>query len=216
MNVSALQVRIGTEPDGAWGPKSRDALLAHFTNLTAPSVTPEDIAFYAARLGCKIKQINAVAKVESAGGGYDKSGKPKILFERHWFHRLTGGKWSPTAFSQSVRGGYGESSWFKLSDACGRDPDAAFSSASWGKFQVMGGHWQKLGYPSPYAMAWTTVQSEADHYEMLIRYIEAFALTDELRALSANPETCRAFAKAYNGPSYAENDYHTKLAAAMK
>ena len=174
------------------------------------------MAFHAARLGCKIKQINAVAKVESAGGGYDKSGKPKILFERHWFHRLTGGKWSPAPFSQSARGGYGESSWFKLSDACGRDPDAAFSSASWGKFQVMGGHWQKLGYPSPYAMAWTTVQSEADHYEMLIRYIEAFALTDELRALSDNPETCRAFAKAYNGSAYAENDYHTKLAAAMK
>lgn len=215
MNVSGLQSRIGTTPDGKWGPLSRQALFDHFTNVSAPAVSPEDIAAYAARLGCKIKQLGAVAKVESAGGGFDKSGKPKILFERHWFHRLTGGKWSPATFSNSDRGGYGESSWMKLSAACACDPDAAFSSASWGKFQVMGGHWAKLGYPSAYAMAWTTVQSEADHYEMLVRYIEAFGMKDELQALSDDPEDCRAFAKGYNGSSYAANDYHEKLARAM-
>lgn len=215
MNVSVLQVRIGVEPDGKWGPKSRAALLDHFTNTSAPAVSDADIAGYAARLGCTVKQINAVAKVESAGGGFDNSGKPKILFERHWFHRLTDGKWSPSSFSQSTGGGYGESSWNKLSDACGHNPDAAFSSASWGKFQVMGGHWAKLGYPSAYAMAWTTAQSEADHYEMLVRYIEVFGLREELQALSDEPGDCRAFAKGYNGPAYERNDYHAKLAEAM-
>jgi len=215
LNISGLQSRIGTTPDGKWGPKSSAALLAHFTNLAAPAVSPEDIAAYAARLGCKIKQLNAVAKVESAGGGFDKTGKPKILFERHWFHRLTGGKWSVAPFSNPSPGGYGESSWRKLESACAHDPDAAFSSASWGKFQVMGGHWAKLGYPSAYAMAWTTVQSEADHYEMLVRYIEAFGLREELQALSANPDDCRAFAKGYNGPAYERFDYHEKLAEAM-
>lgn len=215
MNISGMQSRIGTTPDGKWGPKSSAALLAHFTNLAAPAITPEEIAAYAARLGCKIKQLNAVAKVESAGGGFDKTGKPKILFERHWFHRLTGGKWSVAPFSNPSPGGYGESSWRKLEAACAHDPDAAFSSASWGKFQVMGGHWAKLGYPSAYAMAWTTVQSEADHYEMLVRYIEAFGLREELQALSTNPDDCRAFAKGYNGPAYERNDYHSKLAEAM-
>lgn len=215
MNVAGLQSRIGTTPDGKWGPLSRQALLDHFTNVSAPAVSPEDIAAYAARLGCKIKQLNAVAKVESAGGGFDKTGKPKILFERHWFHRLTGGKWSPAPFSNPSPGGYGESSWRKLEDACAHDPDAAFSSASWGKFQVMGGHWAKLGYPSAYAMAWTTVQSEADHYEMLVRYIEAFGLREELQALSDNPDDCRPFAKGYNGPAYERFDYHEKLAEAM-
>lgn len=215
VNVSALQTRIGTEPDGKWGPASRQALLDHFTNVNAPAVSAADIATYAARLGCTSHQINAVAKVESSGGGFDNSGKPKILFERHWFHRLTNGKWSPSPFSQSKGGGYGESSWLKLSAACAHDPDAAFSSCSWGKFQVMGGHWQKLGYPSPYAMAWTAVQSEADHYEMLIRYIEAFSLKDELQAISANPDDCRAFARAYNGPAYERFDYHAKIARAM-
>jgi len=83
VNVSALQIRIGTEPDGKWGPKSRAALLDHFTNVNAPAVSDADIQAIAQRLGCTVKQVNAVAKVESAGGGFDKTGKPKILFERH-------------------------------------------------------------------------------------------------------------------------------------
>jgi hypothetical protein len=215
VNVSALQVRIGVEPDGKWGPKSHAALLAHFTNTSAPAVSAADIEAIAKRLGCSVKQVNAVSAVESAGGGYDNSGRPKILFERHWFHRLTDGEWSTASFSNPIRGGYNESSWEKLSAACGRNPDAAFSSASWGKFQVMGGHWQILGYPSAYSMAWTTIQSEADHYEMLVRYIEKFGLLTALRSLSDDPDDCRDFAKRYNGSAYASNNYHVKLAEAM-
>jgi len=216
MNVTDLQKRIGTTPDGKWGPASKQALLDHFTNTNAPAVSASDIEAIATRLGCTVKQVNAVAKVESAGGGFDNSGKPKILFERHWFHRLTGGKWSPMSYSMASAGGYNVSSWVKLAAACEDDPDAAFSSASWGKFQVMGGHWKALGYPSPYALAWTTVQSEADHYELLVRYIEVFGLTGALRALSADPDDCRDFAKRYNGPAYEKNRYHVKLAEAMK
>jgi hypothetical protein len=37
-----------------------------------------------------------------------------------------------------------------------------------------------------------------------------------LAALSANPDDCRAFARAYNGPGYEANGaYHVKLARAM-
>jgi len=60
------------------------------------------------------------------------------------------------------------------------------------------------------------VQSEADHYELLARYIEVFGLTGALRALSADPDDCRDFAKRYNGPAYEKNRYHVKLAEAMK
>jgi len=216
LNISGLQSRIGTTPDGKWGPNSSAALLAHFTNLAAPAVSPEDIAAYAARLGCKIKQLNAVAKVESAGGGFDKTGKPKILFERHWFHRLTKGKWSVAPFSNPSPGGYGESSWRKLEAACAHDPDAAFSSVSWGKFQILGAHWSRLGYQSAYAMAWTSAQSEGDHYEMLVRYIEEFRLQKALQALSDNPSDCVEFASRYNGPAFRVNRYDEKLAEAMQ
>ena len=56
---------------------------------------------------------------------------------------------------------------------------------------------------------------EEAHYELLARFIEFNGLKDELRALSSNPEDCRAFAMAYNGKSYEVNSYHTKLAKAL-
>lgn len=43
-------------------------------------------------LGCEVAAIKAVAEVESAGSGFLSDGQPKILFERHYFSRLTGGK----------------------------------------------------------------------------------------------------------------------------
>jgi hypothetical protein len=35
--------------------------------------------------------IHAVIDVESSGSGFDKQGRPKMLFEPHIFHRLTSG-----------------------------------------------------------------------------------------------------------------------------
>lgn len=216
MNIAGLQHQIGAEPDGIWGPASRAALMAQFANTDAPALSATDIAGAASRLGCSIRQINAVRKVEAAGRGFDAAGRPKILFERHRFHKLTGGRFSPTIFSQREPGGYNVNSWGKLCDAIGTgEVDAAFQSASWGAFQVMGEWWDELGYPSPYALAWSTVQSEAGQLELLIRYIEHFRLQDELAALTSNPETCRPFAAAYNGPGYRRNRYDIRLAAEM-
>lgn len=215
MNVIDLQRRIGAAPDGVWGPKSRLALTAHFT-ATSPTAAPAaEIEVIANRLGCTLRQLAAVGAVESSGGGFDKDGKPKILFERHYFHRLTGGKWTQSSFSDPVAGGYGEDSWTKLLAACGKDPNAAFASASWGRFQIMGSHWESLKYQSPFDLAASLIGSETGHYELLARFIEHNGLTDELRALSSNPEACRAFARAYNGPKYEQNSYHTKLAKAL-
>lgn len=224
MTIADLQRRIGTAPDGIWGPHSRRALLAHFTNTDANTISPADMAATARRLGCSLLQLQAVRRVEAAGSGFDRAGRPKILFERHKFHRMTGGRFSPTWFSQSAWGGYTidanqngvNDNWDKLSDAIATGAvDAAFQSCSWGAFQIMGEWWDELKYPSPYAMAWTSAQSEGDHLEMFARYIEHFGLQDELRAITSNPETCKPFAAGYNGPQFARNQYHIKIAREM-
>lgn len=225
MNIEQLQRSIGTAADGKWGPHSRKALLDHFSNRQANQITPADMAATAARLGCSLLQLRAVRKVEAGGNGFDNAGRPKILFERHKFHRLTGGRYSPTWFSESASGGYTNDangngvndSWDKLSDAIATgEVDAAFQACSWGAFQIMGEWWDELGYPSPYAMAWTSAQSEGDHLEMFARYVEHFRLQDELQAVTSNPETCKAFAAAYNGPAFAKNAYHIKIALEMQ
>jgi hypothetical protein len=220
MNATELQQWLGAhgQPvvvDGICGPKTRAAIIAAFTNPCAPAVTDADIATLATRLGCTVKQLKAMAKVESGGSGFDKQGRPKILFERHLFYRHAGTTQQPSPWYNPKAGGYNEDSWEKLTQAACRDVDAAFGSTSWGKFQVLGLHWQGLKYPSPIEMAYSTVTGEAAHYEMLARYIERNNLKGALAKLSTNPDDNRTLAKGYNGPLYEKLAYHTKLAAAM-
>jgi hypothetical protein len=80
----------------------------------------------------------------------------------------------------------------------------------------MGTHWSKLGYASPWALARSTVESEAAHYELLVRYVQKFDLVDAIRRLSTIPANCAGFARGYNGSGYAANAYDRKLAEAMK
>lgn len=220
MNTTDLQKWLNNHGqkvviDGEAGPVTRAAIIAAFTNTNASAISDQQIETMAASLGCTAKQIRAVAKVESGGGAYDGQGRPKLLFERHLFHRLTKGRLRITSYSNPAPGGYKEDSWEKLTLAASRDVNAAFSSASWGKFQVLGLHWLELGYHSPIDMAWSTVLSEASHYEMLARFIEHNGLKDELRALSTDPVTCRPFARKYNGPGFAKYSYDIKLSKAM-
>jgi N-acetylmuramidase len=217
MNIIDLQKAIGAKADGIWGEKSRAALLTAFTNSQARKLAASEAKVFAKRLGVTEKQLTAVSKVESSGSGFDPAGKPKILFERHKFHKFTGGVYSVSTFSNPSGGGYDINSWDKLAGAIVTGAvDAAFMACSWGKFQVLGEYWSDFDYDSPFALAFSTVASEAAHYELLCRYIEHNSLQDEMQAISTNPETCRAFAKRYNGGNYAKFSYHTKLAAAMK
>ena len=217
MTIIELQKAIGVTPDGIWGDLSRKALLEAFTSANVQALPDERVRAFAKRLGVSARQLSAVAKVEAAGSGFDKGQRPKMLFERHKFHKYTGGRYSPARFSNPQPGGYGGDSWSKLQDALATGQvDAAFMACSWGKFQVMGEYWDDFACASPYALARSTVESEAGHYHLLVHYIEANRLQDEMAALSTDPETCRAFARAYNGPNYGQGAYHTKLAAAMR
>lgn len=221
MNATELQKWLNEHGqavavDGSIGPQSRAAIIAAFTNPCAPAMTDEGIVLLAQRLGGTAKQLAAVARVESGGAAFDADGRPKILFERHKFHQLTNGKYSTTSFSNPLPGGYNEASWLKLTMAAGKDVDAAFAAASWGKFQVLGLHWQKLGYASPLEMAYSTVVGEPGHYEMLARYIEHFGLKQAFGQLSTDPRDNELFARLYNGPKYKNFAYDQKLAKAMR
>jgi N-acetylmuramidase len=212
LNAHGQQVTV----DGAGGPQTRMAIVHAFTNPEAPGVNDADLSVVASRLGCTTKQIKAVAKVESGGGAFDRDGRPKILFERHKFYQITSGKHGITSFSNPNGGGYGEDSWLKLTKAACVDVDAAFASASWGKFQVLGTHWKALGFASPLELAYSTVGGEAAHYELLARFIEHNGLKQKLAALSANPADNAPFAARYNGPAFRKFDYDVKLAEAMR
>jgi hypothetical protein len=216
--------------DGLRGPATRKAILDTFINKKAPAVTSADIAQIAARLGGTPRQVAAVAKVESAGGGWDDAGRLKCLYERHYFWRriqvIVPLLANPTPGGYTIdanRDGVNDS-WEKVADAAMRSPIAAFESASWGKFQIMGAHASadpkrksQVVYPgSAIEFVWWLTRSERNHYEALARFIEVNGLVNAFRALSTDPESCRAFARGYNGSQYEKGAYHTKLAAAMR
>lgn len=216
-NRKAFQRWLAVKDDGIVGPATIAAYDGRMVNLCAAAVTDADIRRFAADLGVSAKQVSAVAKVESAGGGYDNKGRPKILFERHYFWRLTDGAYPQAAWNQPKGGGYSEDSWGKLKSACRLDPVAALSSASWGKFQIMGAHWPSLGYPSVFAMVQSIVDGEVGHYDALARFIRVNGLQDEMLAISAKPADNVPFVLKYNGPNgVQQNKYHERLASAMR
>ncbi len=202
-------------------PFDRVEFLARFANTKAASIDDNHIMEAAKRLKVTPAHVRAVKAVESAGRSFDDKGRPIILFEPHQFWKRTSGrfgvsahsypKWGQKPYPQSYDG-----RWTQLADAAAQDERAALESASWGLFQIMGFHWQALGYASVQEMTQSMVRSEAGQLEAMVRFIEKNGLADELARCSTNPETCRAFAMGYNGAGYAKNSYHTKLAGAMR
>lgn len=193
-----------------------------YVNTAAAAITDADIAKAAAELDVTPAHIRMVRTVESGGKSFDDRGRPVILFEPHIFHKRTAGKWSPSDFSYAAwrtkpyPKGY-DARWAQMGQAAAHDEAAALESASWGLFQIMGYHWRALGYASPQGMVKAMTASEAGHLDAMVRFIRVNGLTGALRKCKAgDAESCRDFARGYNGGGYARNGYHTKLAGALK
>ena len=212
--------------DGDGGSLTRSAIINVFVSKSAQAITQEQLQSIARDLGdTNTRRINAVAKVESAGGGWFDSGLPKILYERHkfwgftalanriksWFANPSAGDYTTDANKNGIN-----DSWEKLSLAACKDPLAAFQSVSIGKFQVMGQWYRQCGFDHPIEMLWAARNSEYAQYKMLSSYIIEMKLQGAFLKISSNPESCRDFARGYNGPAYAKYDYHAKIAKEMR
>ena len=227
--VRAYQLSKGLVADGIAGPKTQHALtggdccqlLRNSTLLAA-----------ATRLSVEVAAIYAVNEVESLGEGFLANGKPKILFERHVMHqRLSLQRHDSddvaalkahaaelaTLYPNLVNprpGGYagGTAEHQRLAQARMIDALCAPESASWGAFQIMGYHAERLGYASIDDFTQRMAKDENEHFEAFIRFIEADPALH--KALKAKRWT--EFARRYNGPAYARNLYDVKLARAYQ
>lgn len=215
--VKALQRAAGLVVDGIAGPKTFIAL----SGASLPyHLADADLVAAAARLQVPVACIRAVNEVESRGQGMLGEGRPAILFERHVFYkRLAERGYDVEAMAVAkpnlvcdIRGGYsgGAAEYVRLEAARQIDVDAANESTSWGAFQIMGYHWEALGYDSIAAFVDSMKTGEAAHLEAFTRFIAHDPAL--LTALKGKKWT--AFAKGYNGPDYARNLYDVKLAEA--
>jgi|ERR1051326_3644268 hypothetical protein len=184
-------------------------------NPRAPSLSAADYERAAKSLGVEVAVIKAVSEVESSGKGFDSHGRPRILFEAHWFHKFTHGKFDskyphlsqPTwALGKKY---YSLDQWQRMTEAMGLDLEAAWKSASWGKFQVMG--FNHNGWAKVKDFVFAMFESEAQHLKSFLAYCQDRKLVTHLLK-----KDWAAFALGYNGSGYAANKYDVKLKAAYE
>lgn len=186
-------------------------------------ITDAEIASKAKEYGIEEAALRAVMDVECKGHGFNDDGTPVILFERHKFYNgLIAINWVTKAkewfklypdICNPTWGGYGKESaqHGRLQRASALNRDVALASTSWGLGQVLGENWKDLGYASLQSFINAMYKDEVSQLDAMCRYIKHNGLIKHIQ----NKDWAK-FARAYNGPKYAENKYDTKLAAAYK
>ena len=179
------------------------------TNRT--EATPADYAAVAQNLGVEPAALAAFVKVESRTGTL-ADGRPSILFERHIFSRLTGGRYdaSHPALSSSRAGGWkaGAAAYEQLTEAAALNCPAALAATTWGAFQILGRNYRIAGYQFVDDYIRDVMRSGRKELEAVASFLRANALLPFLQQ-----KDWVSLARRYNGPILAE-EYGAKLEAA--
>jgi hypothetical protein len=177
---------------------------------------PNDIVQRTARmLNCEPAAVAAVAAVEGAGVGMDEKDRPLIRYERHVFARETQQLYNRShphlsgRYDPKFKAGDFDHRWKILEEAATLNLSAALKATSWGMFQVMGFNHRQCGYDTVEEMVRSFAKSETNQYAGLVKFLTAANLIAALRF-----KNWGAFARGYNGPSYADFQYDKRLASA--
>lgn len=178
-----------------------------------------DIPKVGALVGINEDRMHAIMDVEAGGDGFDSIGRPKMLRETHIFYRELA--FSPGKQQLAVSQGLATTHWVRnypkesypdLRRMMAIDEMAALKSCSWGMGQIMGFNHLLAGYDTVSKMVEAFAEDEEHQLAGIVGFIERAGLSPAARAISSNPETCRAFGRGYNGEAYASQGYHTRIA----
>jgi hypothetical protein len=180
--------------------------MVAFTGAGEP-MSQAGINAAAGALTVGLPEVWSVIAVETSGCGFLPDRRPKILFERHIFSRLTNGRFDADDpdVSQPSPGGYGPSGahqYERLAAAMLLDQEAALKSASWGLGQVMGENFHVVGFNNVSDMVADMVKSEDNQLKAMSAFIVQTGIAQSLR-----DHNWAGFARRYNGPNFAANNY---------
>ena len=182
-----------------------------------------EIARVATEFGLEPAALLAIAEVESGGRTFavvNGRREPLIRFEEHYFDRLLSGQKRAQARAQHLASPKAgaianpasqAARWRLVEQASQIDRKAALESVSWGLGQVMGSHWEWLGFAGIDEFVFQARGGAAGQARLMAGYLEKSGLT---KALAAHD--WEVVARGYNGPGYRKASYHLKLAAAYR
>ncbi|MFN3881503.1 MAG: N-acetylmuramidase domain-containing protein [Nitrincola lacisaponensis] len=218
--VRAFQLKNRLIVDGIVGAKTYEALLGR---TTEHFLGGNDISQAAELLDVDSATVYTVKEIESLGNGYLPDGRVIILYERHIMRRrLLANGFSQKEVTELIArypglvntatGGYrgNAAEHYRLNNALKIHPASAMESCSWGLFQIMGFHWERLEYPSAVEFVIAMSKSEANQLDAFVRFVK----TDPPLWEALKAQDWAAFARRYNGPGYKKNRYDTRLAEA--
>jgi len=182
----------------------------------------------ATQAGIDPAALLSVVECETNGSPFEVDGRtPVLLYERHVAYREAAkvGKSVQAAFIQA---GLAIPRWNRatqykdertsalrlalITRARAIHEEVANASASWGLGQTLGNQFEELGFESATDLVeYMTEGGMAAQIKVLIAEIKAKSL---IKAL--NTKDFVTFARRYNGPAYAQNQYDTRMAAACK
>lgn len=198
---------------------------------TREQITPDHLKAAAATLGIPVAAVRAVLEVETPSGSFDAQGFPRILFEGHVFHRLTGGKYDKSnpslSYPRWTREFYAkgkddnqrnEREHARLAAAVALSRSAALMSASWGGFQIMGENYAAAGFSSLQDFINAMYSGEPAHLKAFVEFVMYDRGGKGWKALKAAVTTGNwtPFAEFYNGSAQSVHAYDKRLKASFE
>lgn len=176
------------------------------------TLTDEDFKIVAKELGVEVAAIKAVVKIEAGPKleGFWAPGVPVVNYAKSLFNKYNGktkGRKIKDAKVPSGLSGYALKEWTSLTNARKINADAADMGTYWGMFQIGGFNYKLCGCESVEEMVAKVCESEFSQLEMFAVFIRNSGMLESLKK-----KDWQAFARKYNGPSYAKRGYHTRMA----
>lgn len=186
-------------------------------------LTEKDYREVAEELGVEVAAVKAVVEIEAGRShqGFWENGKPLINFDLNLFRNMASRRGKnintykskyPVLFARPNIKRFGSQQaavQARLNNAMAIDSVAAIQGTYWGMFQIGGFNWRQCGTSSPQEFYKLMSRSERDQLELFAEFITRTGLLPALKA-----KNWAAFARGYNGPSYAARGYHTRMAKA--
>lgn len=178
------------------------------------SLTDADFRKVAAELNVEVAAIKAVVRIEAGVKmeGFWAPGVPVVNFDRSMYNKSRPPRNVKAPSSERVPDGiksaYGRKEWGELVAARKVNLDKANMGAFWGMFQIGGFNYKLCGCATVQEFVDRMSYSEFEQLELFANFIRNAGMLSSLQQ-----KNWSAFARKYNGASYARRGYHTRMAA---